>query len=167
VISRGWPNNTLSRNSTKSNFLYFLPVFWSQSSRVQKLPISPWQSLEPLLTYSAALSVRSPERPQLSRSGSNPASAAMAMSAAPEVSRPHHPTLASVRPSTETGTVQSALDAPSANTRYRRPIAGAGLLVVAALSYTSSSKGRRALLDGDLKAASSTESGMSPLQRKV
>ncbi|SPJ91979.1 uncharacterized protein FTOL_13633 [Fusarium torulosum] len=51
--------------------------------------------------------------------------------------------------------------------RNWRPIAGAGLLIIAALSYMSSSKGRRTPLDGDLKAASSTEIGMSPSQRKV
>ncbi|PNP74303.1 hypothetical protein FNYG_12352 [Fusarium nygamai] len=49
--------------------------------------------------------------------------------------------------------------------RNWRPIAGAGLLVVAVLSYMSSN-GRRAL-DEDLKAASSTEIGISPSQRKV
>ncbi|KAH7489283.1 hypothetical protein HZ326_20870 [Fusarium oxysporum f. sp. albedinis] len=51
--------------------------------------------------------------------------------------------------------------------RNWRSIAGAGLLVVAALSYMSSSKGRRAPSDADLKAASSTEIGMSPSQKKV
>jgi hypothetical protein len=56
---------------------------------------------------------------------------------------------------------------PSANKRYRHPIAGAGLLVIAALLYISSLKGRRALLDRDLKAALSIEIGISLSQRKV